>query len=41
MPPYDAPEAFTEMTPRPIDHLVLAGHDLEALRATYTRLGSP
>jgi hypothetical protein len=27
------------MTPRPIDHLVLAGHDLEAMRATYARLG--
>jgi hypothetical protein len=25
--------------PRPIDHLVLAGHDLEALRDTYSRLG--
>jgi hypothetical protein len=25
--------------PRPIDHLVLAGHDLEAMRATYARMG--
>jgi hypothetical protein len=27
------------LKPRPIDHLVLAGHDLEALRDTYARMG--